>query len=216
LLVIDTQSKIEVLDQVAHREHGRRVLVMQETALTDGEAWREPNQDREDLPTIEPDRRSGGEQLSRGGAGYAQHAVGDELQTLRTAPLANVLDLTKVFKHRTRLFEVRPISAGEDQQIPVLHCRHASDHRRLEKACALGLRLAAHSLGDLRAGGARVDDQLAGGAAQHAILAEVNIANGGVIRQAADDHVRIAGRLRRGGRHAADTQGCCLAGCAIP
>src|SRR5580692_5978597 len=143
------QAEVKVLEEIADREHRRRVLVLQEAALAGGKARREAHQDRKDLLVVEPDSGSGGEQLGSGCGGDTQHAVGDQLQPLRVRPLPDVTDLTKLFKHWTSLFEVGAISTGEDQQLSALHGRHAADNRRFEKACAPGIRLTAQLLRDL-------------------------------------------------------------------
>src|SRR5207302_6322667 len=108
---------------------------------------------------------------------------------LRIAPLTDVDDLSKVFEHRTRVFEVRSLAAGEDEQPSILDGRHAANHWRVEQARPLGLRLATKLLRDVRTRGAGVDEQLAGAVTQHAILAEGRVAHGGVPRQAAAHHL---------------------------
>ncbi len=144
------QAEVKVLEQIADREHRRRVLVLQEAAFAGRKARREAKQDRKDLLAVEPDCGSGGEQLGCGCGGDAQHAVGDQLQPLRLRPLADVTDLTKLFKHWTSLFEVGSISTGEDQQLSALHGGHAADNRRFEQTCAAGIRLTTQLLRDLR------------------------------------------------------------------
>src|SRR4029077_15477796 len=71
------QPKVEVLEEISDREHRRRVLVVQESALANSESGRKANQDREDLLPLETESLTGRQQLRGSGAGDAEHAVGD-------------------------------------------------------------------------------------------------------------------------------------------
>src|SRR2546423_1547425 len=89
--LMERETQVEILEEVANGEHRRLVDIPDEAGLADLESGRDPAEHRKHLLRLEALRGSGRHQLGSPRADYPKEAVGNELEGRRAPDIADIV-----------------------------------------------------------------------------------------------------------------------------